>query len=253
MSTLDILSSFHARHANRSELALLLADSRARTLALADAFAAGLGESLIVPKLETLNPPLWELGHIAWFADHWLCQGVQRTQNYDALYDSNTVEHSTRWDLSLPNLLETKALMQISLNDILAQLALETSDDDETLYFYRLVLFHEDMHAEAAIYSTEFLNIPIPQSLLRVPCKAGQPTKSIQCGLTGGWLLGSKNEGFLFDNELGQHEIELPAFEIDSQVVTWAQYLPFIEATARMRCKNASASSGVKLPMLEPG
>jgi iron(II)-dependent oxidoreductase len=229
----------NARTANAKDLAAMLQDSRARTLMLADAYVQALGESLIVPKLGTLNPPLWELGHIAWFTDHWLCpradRGLGSASNYDALYDSSHVPHDTRWDLPLPTLTQTKALMQASLNDILAKLAAEESATDEALYFYRLALFHEDMHAEAAIYSAEFLGVPIPEALLRKPSKARQPTKSSLSVPAQTWLLGSpaQSAGFVFDNELGQHEALLSAFDIDSRVVTWAEYLPFLVATGR--------------------
>jgi gamma-glutamyl hercynylcysteine S-oxide synthase len=237
----------NARTATAKELALMLQDSRKRTLILVDAYAAALGESLIVPKLATLNPPLWELGHIAWFADHWLHpqagRGFDTVAAYDALYDSSAVAHDTRWDLPLPNLRETKALMQASLDDILAKLVAEKLDSDEALYFYRLVLFHEDMHAEAAIYSAEFLNIPVPQAILRMPPKARQPTKSSLLVPAGKWLLGSKKKSFVFDNELTQHEVTLPAFDIDARVVTWAEYLPFIKATGREIPRHEGAST----------
>jgi EgtB-related family protein len=229
----------NARTAKAAQLALMLQDSRARTLALADAYAAALGDALTVPKLDTLNPPLWELGHIAWFADHWLCGDANRNLGsvtaYDALYDSSSVPHDTRWDLPLPSLAQTKARMQASLDDILAKLAAEESNTDEALYFYRLALFHEDMHAEAAIYSAEFLGVPIPEALLRITSKAGQPTKSSLSVPAQTWLLGSpaQSAGFVFDNELGQHEALLSAFDIDSRVVTWAEYLPFLAATGR--------------------
>ena len=227
----------NARIATAKELTLMLQDSRKRTLLLADAYVLALGESLTVPKLATLNPPLWELGHIAWFVDHWIFGDANRGFNdvaaYDALYDSSHVAHDTRWGLPLPNLAKTKALMQASLDKILAKLAAEDSDSDETLYFYRLALFHEDMHAEAAIYSAEFLEIPIPKALLREASKAEQPTKSSLHVPAQTWRLGSRKDGFVFDNELGQHEVVLPAFEIATQAVTWAQYLPFIKATHR--------------------
>ena len=242
------VQGMNARTANAKDLAAMLQDSRARTLALADAYAATLGESLIVPKLATLNPPLWELGHIAWFADHWLCPQADReigggVAAYDALYDSSNVPHDTRWSLPLPALAQTKARMQASLDDILTKLAQEKTDSDEALYFYRLALFHEDMHAEAAIYSAEFLQVPIPQALLRQPSKAKQPTKSSLSVPASKWLLGNskRGAGFAFDNELGQHEIHLPAFDIDWRVVTWAEYLPFIKATNREVPKHVGA------------
>ena len=226
----------------------MLLDSRKRTLSLADAYAQALGDSLIVPKLDTLNPPLWELGHIAWFADHWLCpranRGFGSVANYDALYDSSNVAHDTRWNLPLPNLAQIKALMQASLDDILTKLAAEKTDSDEALYFYRLALFHEDMHAEAAIYSAKSLGIAIPKDALEatphMACTSADSIKATLSVPAQTWLLGSPEigAGFAFDNELGQHEVALPAFDIDSRVVTWAEYLPFVKATGRASPKH---------------
>ena len=224
------------RTADRALLAVMLADSRLRTLALLDAYTAALGDSLIVPQRDHLNPPLWELGHIAWFADHWLFPSLQRNPSYDALYDSSNVPHNTRWDLSLPSLAQTKALLATSLQAVLQKLAAEVVDDDAALYFYRLALFHEDMHAEAAIFAAHDLGIVIPQALLRLPCRIGTPTTPSLRLPAGRWLLGSASHpstGFAFDNELGLHEVQLAAFEIDARAVTWGQYLPFAKATGR--------------------
>lgn len=224
----------HARQANVGELAHMLTDSRRRTLALADSFAAALGEALVVPKRPHLNPPLWELGHLAWFADHWLFPEVQRFANYDVLYDSSTVPHDTRWDLALPDWAQTKVLLQGSLQAILQKLSTETSDDDEALYFYRLALFHEDMHAEAAVFAAHDLGIPIPQALLRLPCKIGASGTSSLRVPAGTWRLGSAlDDGFVFDNEQRQHSVPIPAFEIDARAVTWGQYVPFAQAAGR--------------------
>ncbi|RZK82966.1 MAG: ergothioneine biosynthesis protein EgtB, partial [Methylobacterium sp.] len=47
-----------------TQLLAMLQDSRARTLEL----VAGLGpDQLIGPRLDIVNPLLWEIGHLAWF------------------------------------------------------------------------------------------------------------------------------------------------------------------------------------------
>jgi len=44
------------------------------------------------------------------------------------------------------------------------------------------------------------------------------------------WSMGSAAEspGFVFDNEAGQHDVNVPEFEIDAQPVSWAQYVEFV-------------------------
>ena len=72
------------------------------------------GDRLLGPKLAIVNPPLWELGHVAWFQEYWCLR--RKSQNRiadsiiagaDALYDSAKVAHDTRWDLPLPDLKAT--------------------------------------------------------------------------------------------------------------------------------------------------
>jgi ergothioneine biosynthesis protein EgtB len=42
--------------------------------------------------------------------------------------------------------------------------------------------------------------------------------------------LGSEPGGFVFDNELNAHQVALSAYRIDAAPVSWARFLPFVEA-----------------------
>jgi hypothetical protein len=67
---MQIPSFVSFRTANAGQLADALQHARDYTLALFDCFAqAGYDAPARVPQLLCLNPPLWELGHIAWFAE----------------------------------------------------------------------------------------------------------------------------------------------------------------------------------------
>ena len=73
------------------------------------------GERLLGPRLAIVNPPLWEIGHVAWFQEHWCLrwEGDRLARpsilpNADQLYDSSNVAHDTRWDLPLPTLSQTR-------------------------------------------------------------------------------------------------------------------------------------------------
>ena len=233
-----------ARTGGREILASALRDSRTRTLLLLDAYVDTLGTTLPVPYSEQLNPPLWEAGHVGWFQDYWIARNSQRALGIhcdpdherpsgrlpqaDALYNSSRVAHPTRWQLSLPDLAATRAYLAEGLADTLALLA-ATPDTDDELYFFRLVLFHEDMHAEAAIYMAQALGIPLPATALGLPRTA--PKRSMLTIAAQTWMLGHAGNGFAFDNELRPHGVEVASFEIDASVVTWERYLPFIEAT----------------------
>jgi EgtB-related family protein len=236
-----------ARHADRATLASALVDARERTLRQFAAFETALGPGLRVPCTPELNLPLWELGHIGWFADWWIARNPQlgrglqadplvarspsrqaaRGVDADALYDSSAIAHDHRWQLDLPDAVATRADLSASLDQTLA-LLFETPDDDTGLYFFRLALFHEDMHAEAAAYMAQALGIDAGHPLSPVRTEpVDVPTVHVPATR---WTQGWNGPGFAFDNELGAHTVDVNAFDIDTGAVTWARYLPMVDA-----------------------
>src|SRR5437763_13428090 len=79
-----------------------LRDARAHTLGL----VSDLSEAqLLGPRLDIVNPPLWEIGHLGWFQEFWTLRTARGEppliEGSDAVYDSARVPHDTRWDLPL--------------------------------------------------------------------------------------------------------------------------------------------------------
>ena len=226
------------RSAAAAVLARALLDSRQDTLAAFDrAWAAALGQ---VPQRDDLNPPLWELGHIGWFQAWWLARNPQRGQGWradpdvarppsagDALYNSSRVPHGSRWRLPLPGADATRRELAAQLDQTLALLR-DAPATDDGLYFFRLALLHEDMHHEAALYMAQALGWAADDQRWQ-PRRLAQPGPSLALAATT-LVLGETGPGFHFDNELGRHRVELPAFEIDAQVRRWTDVLPFVEA-----------------------
>ncbi len=236
-----------ARRLNRAALGPALQAVRERTLQLSADFEAALGPGLRVPNRPELNPPLWELGHVGWFADWWIARqplrerGLQadplaprlparqarRELDADALYNSSTVAHDLRWQLRLPDVHSTREDLAASLADTLALLQ-DARDDDAGLYFFRLALFHECMHAEAAVYMAQTLGFDVGQTPPAAPPdSAGMRQLSVPAQP---WTLGWSGTGFAFDNELSAHSVSIEAFQIDAQAVRWAHFLPFVSA-----------------------
>lgn len=232
-----------ARCGDAKWLAEALQASRGDTLTTFAAYERAL-PGLQVPPRDGLNPPLWELGHIGWFQEAWLARNPQRRlgvaadpeaprarplrSNADALYDSSRVPHGTRWALPLPDAAATRADLAAQLDTTLALLQ-DSAADDASLYFFRLALLHEDMHHEAALYMAQSLGIAIDAPRWQAP-KLPAPAAPLQFE-AGCFRLGSDAAaGFAFDNELGAHEIDIGACEIDAQVLRWAEFLPFVEA-----------------------
>ena len=247
------------RTGDAATLATALTTTRVRTLGLIAAWAQAR-PALDAPQQPEFNLPLWELGHIGWFAEWWITRNQQRSLGVacdpfhtrsasrfaftDALYDSSAVAHATRWQLPLPRLDATLNYLEAVQSDSL-RLLRDAGSTDDALYFWRLVLFHEAMHNEAAVYMAQSLGLALAPSLVR-----GHPESHRSCSAdqidipTQSWMLGSPPGGFVFDNEVGPHPVALQRFSIDATAVSWARYLPFLEATGHPLPPHLRRGSG---------
>ena len=216
-------------------LAAMLADTRATTLAL----VADLTDAqMLGPMLRIVNPPLWEIGHVAWFQEKWALRHLRglpaSRADADAFYDSAAVPHDTRWTLPLPSRADTLALMQQILDHVCDRLATEPLSA-EARYFHLLPLFHEDMHAEALAYTRQTLDYPRPRLPGAVDLAAeqgagGGPLPGDVEVPGGQFLLGaSPGEPFVFDNEKWAHPVEVAPFRIARAAVTNAEFAAFVE------------------------
>ena len=236
MNSLTMPSSF--RHAKPQQLAEALRGARNYTLILFDCLAAaGYDQAHRVPYLATINPPLWELGHTAWFAEWFVLREAASSHPADAqrpslltcgddLFDSNTVGHRARWSLDLPSAGALKTYCHEVLDRTLDKLSREPGTD-EAMYPYRLALAHEDMHGEALLYTLQTLGVPAPPSLAREALAVSLGEAIAYPG--GTIMMGAAQEGgFVFDNEKIAHACYVAPFEIDAGLVTNAQFAEFM-------------------------
>ena len=231
------------RNADKTLLAHAMQDARDYTISLLDEFAAWTDRAgvegvrspdpLHPPCLDIINPPLWELGHVAWFTEYW-CQRYRGNAtaprasclpDADRWYDSRHVPHDSRWQLDLPAWRATRRYLQDTLASALDALR-ALPDANPALYFHRLALFHEDMHGEAFHYTRQTLAWPAMDGLHDLA-----PAGDIE--LAGGeFLMGSPPEGkgFVFDNEKWAHPQRIERFAISATPVRNSDYLAFVEA-----------------------
>jgi ergothioneine biosynthesis protein EgtB len=217
-------------------LAEWLCDSRQRTL---DLIADLSDEQLLGPRLAIVNPPLWEIGHLAWFTEHWVLRNAgQRPplrRDADALYDSSAVRHDTRWDLSLPSRSATLDYMRQIQECVLDVLGRGPTLQER--YFILLAIFHEDMHGEAFFYTRQTFGYPRPSihsprlaGGAPTPRQAGGYMKSNAFVHGGTFLLGAtSDEPFVFDNEKWAHPVLVRPFAIARAPVTQAEFAAFVE------------------------
>src|SRR5262245_37975450 len=179
------------------------------------------GERLLGPKLATVNPVQWELGHVAWFQEYWCLRlrsdGSRTPSVVDRaadLYDSTALTHEGRWDLPLLSPEATRAYLAAALEQVSAALE-RRPDDDRLLYFAELAACHEDMHAEAFHYTRQTLAYPAPQLPRRV---ASAPVPGAEGDAefgAGRFRLGAiPGSGFVHDNEKWAQEVVLGPFRI---------------------------------------
>ena len=235
------IDSADMRHAGRELLSVALMDARNHTLHLATQIETALGAGgLAVPMKPEFNPPLWTLGHIGWFQAWWTARNLQCHQGAgadpsatrlasiepraDHWWNPAAAPHDSRWALDLPDLASTRGYLLETLEATLDLLE-KTPDEDDALYFYRLALCHEDMRGEELIVLAQTLGLPL-QLVMPGPLA---PRGPVLVPATR-WSLGSTaGQGFSFDNERPPFEVQVPEFEIDSQAVTWAQFVEFVD------------------------
>jgi EgtB-related family protein len=250
------------RQAKAKELTAALQELRTHTLS---AFRAYERANLLhIPYQPELNPPLWELGHIAWFQEYWIGRNKHRSEGTDwqigrpqntsllitsdQWFDSAKVQHVTRWDQALPARETCLTYAEQTMEQTLALLQVD-AQSGSTLYFYWLVLQHEAMHLEASAYMAQALAIPFDSvwvsdhansttgeianasTLAKASASQLRSRKTTARLPTQSWTLGSAADQFCFDNELIARPVALKTFEIDLEPVCWAQYMSFIAAT----------------------
>ena len=223
-------------------------DAGERTLAL---IADLRDDQLLGPRLDIVNPLLWEIGHLAWFYEKWVLRhGTGRPAaraDADALYDSSAVPHATRWDLPLPSRAATLEYLRHVRERVLD--VIHRGSAPSTAYFVMLSVFHEDMHDEAFMYTRQTLGYPRPHfgrdegggmtdEMSPHPSSfIPHPSLTGDVDIPGGiFPLGAvPDEPFVFDNEKWAHPVELSPFAIARAPVTQADFASFVEADGYRR------------------
>lgn len=227
------------RRAGRDRLSLALMDARNFTLQLLAQFEQALGPTLPMAPGPLALPPLWVAGHVGWLSEYWIARNPQRGMgercpadavrmasiepNADRWFDPVGQPPSARWTLDLPAASALRDYLLATLETTL-ELLDKTPDEDDSLFFFRMALFHEDLRGEqlAALAQTAGvrLGLKLPEGAQARPALLLPATR---------WPMGWSDPGFALDVERGAEPVQVPEFEIDAQPVTWSQYVEFID------------------------
>ncbi len=215
-----------------TQLRGMLLAARERTLALAYALSS---EQLLGPRLAIVNPPLWEIGHLAWFQEYWCLRyradgslAPPRIESADELYNSAIIPHDARWNAPLLDFKTTLAYLDGVLADVLKRVERE-GPTPHLSYFMQLATFHEAMHCEAFTYTRQTLGYTAPACDTFAPQDA-QLVEGDALISGGTFMLGANDsEGFVFDNEKWAHAIEVKPFRMARTAVSNAEFAAFAD------------------------
>ncbi|WP_246166620.1 selenoneine synthase SenA [Marinobacter salinexigens] len=226
-----------SRSPTREELLSELANTRRRTRDLITSLPE---EALNVPYHRGVNPPLWEMGHAAFFYEVFVFNLLDGTPSIDPsmddLWDSFHVDHQDRWCRELFPGREATLRYFETVYDRLEERIRARPLSEQERYLYRYGIFHQNMHVESLIWCRQTVGYPAPGSCLLARTAPGEPGGG-DAEIPGGrWLIGMPGnseyfatDDFAFDNEKPRFEIELPAFAISKLAVSRGEFLAFVE------------------------
>jgi len=209
-----------------------LQDARRRELEL---FSDLTDEQLIGPEMRIIEPPLWEIGHVGWFQERWILRKLDGAgpllAQADRLYDSFNIPNALRWRLEFPSRQATLEYLDAVLDRCIRRLAGRQPTDHEA-YFYRLALFHEDMHGETLTHIRQTLGYAPPSLSISHGVIPDDPDfEPHDVEVPGGvFCLGATADiPFVFDNEKWAHPVGVAPYRISAAPVTAAEFLRFVE------------------------
>jgi iron(II)-dependent oxidoreductase len=212
-----------------------LIDTRNRELELINDLS---DDQMIGQNLRIVEPPIWELGHVGWFQDRWILQNLDKRKpmdaKADALYNSFEIPNAERWGLAFPSREQTLAYISIILEEIISRLESRDPTDVE-IYFYNLVLNHEEMHIETLHHIRQTLAYPAPKlSNKTLNPNALQIDEAFELHdveiPSGTYMLGGTPElPFVFDNEKWAHPVDVERFRLSATPVTFEEYKLFVD------------------------
>ena len=220
--------------------AIILADlerTRQRTRALITSLPEA---ALDVPYHPGVNPPLWEMGHAAFFYEVFVFNLLDGTPSFnpamDDLWDSFHVDHRDRWCRDLfPGREETLAYFD-TIYDRMADRIRSRPMTDRDRYLYRYAIYHQNMHIESLIWCRQTVGYPAPPEMNSERPAPGERIDGDAVIPAGRWLIGMPGDSaayadtdFGFDNEKPRFEVELPSFAISRVPVSNREFQAFVE------------------------
>lgn len=228
---------------NKDSLLEALARTRSRTLALVD----GLSDAqLAVPYHPGVNPPLWELGHAAFFYEVFVLAELAGQPSFDPdmddLWDSFHIDHRDRWQPGLfPDRQHTRDYA-VQVYDRVETYIHKASLTNRAVYLLHYALCHQHMHIESMIWCRQTVGYPatghwtvatehwaMPPTAPIAESDASIPAGIYQLGMPADSSDFATTD-FAFDNEKPGFQKSVEAFRISRTLVTNREFQAFVDA-----------------------
>ncbi len=204
-------------------------------------------EGLTAQVSRLMSPLVWDLAHVGNYEELWLLREAAGAEamrpEIDDLYDA--FEHPRSDRPSLPLLMPEEAgqylgLVRRKVLDSLAGLDVGAEDGDADpllrhAFVHGMVIQHEHQHDETML-ATHQLRREDPVLPATTPSGWDLPAPAALLAASevevpgGPFPMGTSTQAWALDNERPAHEVDVPAFWIDTVPVSNAAYRAFVEA-----------------------
>ncbi|MGH9222857.1 MAG: ergothioneine biosynthesis protein EgtB [Acidimicrobiales bacterium] len=185
-----------------------------------------------------MSPLVWDLAHVGNYEELWLLREVTGAPPIDGSLDSlyDAFRHTRRNRPSLPLLGPPAARRYIAevrgrVLDSLEDIELNGDADaplTESGFVYGMVIQHEHQHDETMLATVQLMDDEAYRPVAPAP-PAGAPVATDEVFVPGGmFLMGTSDNRWAYDNERPAHEVDVPAFFLDTVPVTNGRYLDFV-------------------------
>ncbi len=197
-------------------------------------------EDYVPQSAEFASPPKWHLAHTSWFFEEMILKQFLPNysifdRDYSFLFNSYYNAIGERLERSQRGLITRPAVDRIyeyrKYVDENMEILLNGRYSEAIEELTVLGINHEQQHQELLITDLKYTfshNPTYPKYDLKPWIKDHNEDVGWQKIKEGIYEIGHRNDGFCFDNELGNHKVYLEPFEISRSLVTNGEYIDFI-------------------------